>query len=166
MVMYNYTDDQYGVGVIRALEIVTQKDDTIYKVIYFGQGSTFDNYLLTVNKMIESIEIFKLQFYEDVPNQLQIKYPSTWYINNTNNTITLNPSVTLSPRDNLTIRSFNSAQSLNTIIDRINSTKKLNYEYIGKSNRTIQTTLGNNSIATELSYGKNGDGLLSWILKF
>ena len=157
--MYNYTDDQYGVGVIRALEIVTQKDDTIYKVIYFGQGSTFDNYLPTVNKMIESIEIFKLQFYEDVPNQLQIKYPSTWYINNTNNTITLNPSVTLSPRDNLTIRSFNSAQSLNTIIDRINGTKKLNYEYIGKSNRTIQTTLGNNSIATELSYGKNGDGL-------
>ena len=155
-VMYNYTDDQYG--VIKALKIATQKDDTIYKVIYFGQGSTFDDYLPTVKKMIESIEIFKLQFYEDVPNQIQIRYPSTWYINKTNNAITLNPSLNLSPRDNLTIRSFNSTQSLDTIINTINSTKKLNYEYIGKSNRTIQTTLGNFSNATELSYRKNKDG--------
>ena len=62
------------------------------------------------------------------------------------------------PMDNLTIRSFDAKDSLDFIISTNDTyTKRLNYEYLGKADRRIQTTLGNSSNATELFYRKSGD---------
>jgi YVTN family beta-propeller protein len=116
--------------------------------------------------MIESFKFFELQLYEDAANKIQIKYPSTWDIQNSNNSVTLYPSVNLSPKDNLTIYSYNSTKLFNSIIDSKNKsyTENPNYEFIGQSNNTIYTTLENSTKSIQLSYRKDGSNNFNIII--
>ena len=118
-ITYSFYSDSLNT-IINSISFVVIEDNKYYTITYFAEPSRFYDYLPTIQKMIDSFKFFKLELYDDIENQIQIKYPSTWNINNSSKDgITFSISENLFPKDNLTIYSYNS-----TGLDSIITTKK------------------------------------------
>ena len=75
----NYTYyDSNAQTTLNAMGIGTIADNKIYSISYFAEPSKFNTNLPTVQKLIESFQIFELVPYENLDKGVRIQYPSDW----------------------------------------------------------------------------------------
>jgi DNA-binding beta-propeller fold protein YncE len=153
---YTYYDSNWKT-TLNAMEVATIADNKIYLIRYLAEPSKFDVYLPIAKQMIDSYKFFILEFFEDVPNGLQIFYPSTWSKEKLANGITFYNAENLFPKDNLTIVSYNSTDSIKSINESKWKTYKslTNFKVIKKTNTTIFSNFDNSNVADQLIYKYN-----------
>jgi YVTN family beta-propeller protein len=76
---YQYQDQNYG--DIKVLRTAILKNEYVYKLDYFSQESRYNQYLPTINKIINSFKVFDLAFYENSNLGIKFEYPVKWKIN-------------------------------------------------------------------------------------
>ena len=74
--MYTYTDKDRG--EIKVQKIAIEINNTVYTITYFAQGARYNNYLPTVERMIDSLKIISMLPHEDFDIGMKIEYPSNW----------------------------------------------------------------------------------------
>ena len=155
---YNFTVD--GSKYLIATEFGTIFNGKAYYITYIAENfESYLSFLPIAKKIIDSFKLFTLDFFEDVQNNFQIFYPSTWTKKKIDNGIKFYTSENLSPKDNLTIISYNSKDSIKSINDTKWKIYKnlMNFKVIKQINSTVHSTLNKVQNEYQLIYRYNDE---------
>ena len=84
MILYLHTFEVQPYD-LKVMEIFIVNGDTKYEISYFAEATKYDNYLPTIQKMINSFEIIDFLPYENLNYGVKIQYPSNWEKTEENN---------------------------------------------------------------------------------
>ena len=63
------------------MQTIALKDDRVYDIIYYAEPERYNNYLPTIEKMIDSIEFVEFVPYENLTSyEVKINHPSNWQL--------------------------------------------------------------------------------------
>ena len=129
IMVYSYVDDIYG--EIIGMKFVIHKNDKFYLMRYLAESVKFQDFLPTVTKIIDSLEIVPPLYYESFDMGLRVKYPSDWNYLELDETFDSQQSIEFYPKDGIISRYpphfkiFLKAENVDTSLDEaVNQTIK------------------------------------------
>ena len=74
-----FTYSLADIGHLKGMETIALNDNRIYDIVYYAKPERYNNYLPTIEKIINSTEFVEFVPYENLTSyELKINYPSTW----------------------------------------------------------------------------------------
>ena len=69
------------IGQTKKMETIAIKDGKVYDMVYYAEPERYNNYLPTIEKMIDSIEFVEfVPYISPIPYGISTSYPSTWQL--------------------------------------------------------------------------------------
>ena len=158
--VYSYTDDQ--LGNLKAMQFFSLKDDRVYDIVYYAKPERYNNYLPTIEKMMDSTEFAEFVPYERLIHGIVTQQPSHWKLLENNTGAAFYPPKETeldSVGEFIHISTVNSSNlPLRKIINQTIAHYKqnfTNFRVLEDSYSRINTTIGNGTSSHELTFSYN-----------